>query len=213
MDYEGSLERLADVNGDGPMDMVMRLGTSLTVRLGRADGTFGDAIPSALPANVTPGSGDVATADFDGDGRPDLVVRSNSNFISNRGQAWQRLTVFLGRGKGRFDAGTTIRGGGFLGPITIAHLNGDQLPDLLVGNSIDFWVTVLLNEGPIAGNANRLDLALPAAAAGYEIQSSTNPGGPWTAMTEGSSRSIHGPARALQLEMSGTHRFFRLRKP
>ena len=61
---------VADVDGDGNLDLVTTGGTSVSVLPGRGDGTF--EAPVSFP--VEGSSKDVAVADFNEDGRLDLAV-------------------------------------------------------------------------------------------------------------------------------------------
>jgi hypothetical protein len=87
------------------------------------------ALPSfaaGTPISVPPGPTYVVTADFNGDGIPDLAVAS---------AATQTVTVLLGTGGGTFRAaGPPIPIG--VNPIfmAVADLNGDHIPDLVVAN-------------------------------------------------------------------------------
>jgi hypothetical protein len=82
----------------------------------------------------------VAVADLDGDTVPDLVTaNANSDDVS----------VLLGNGDGTFQAAVSFASGFGLGPvsITVADLDGDSLPDLVVANFFSDDMTVLLGNG------------------------------------------------------------------
>jgi len=76
---------LADVNGDGKLDLIESTiqgnffsggapTGAIEVRLGNGDGTFGDPSKLSFPSSTVPT--DLAVADFNGDGQPDIVVAS-----------------------------------------------------------------------------------------------------------------------------------------
>jgi hypothetical protein len=89
---------LADVNGDGKLDAVTTNFTdgTLSVLLGKGDGTFGTATTITVGASPTA----VAAADFDGDGKPDLLVANSADGT---------LSYLKGRGDGSFAAQVTMR--------------------------------------------------------------------------------------------------------
>jgi len=89
-----------DINGDGKADLVIAsmASASLTVFLGRGDGTFSDAITmstSPLPSAA-------ALGDFTGDKRLDLVVVS---------QGTNKMVVYTGTGDGHFKQGKEFAAG------------------------------------------------------------------------------------------------------
>ncbi len=129
---------VADFDGDGHPDIVATipagsLSTGAVFLPGRGDGTFGAARPLALGAGYYP---TMATADFNGDGKPDLVAASNGN-----------VSVNLGYG-----------GDGTFGPPLVAPVNEgysllEVVPirsggavDLLISN-FDTDVSVLVGHG------------------------------------------------------------------
>jgi uncharacterized protein (DUF2141 family) len=126
-----------DLNGDGKLDVVTANSWSGTmgVLLGNGDGTF--------QAAVTYGSGDranvvqissVAVADVNHDGRPDLLLTTQSaGGDSNNGGA---VSVLLGNGDGTFQPAVEYASGGYqtLG-VAVGDVNGDGRPDLLIANS------------------------------------------------------------------------------
>ena len=133
-----------DFNGDGKLDLVFtnRVAGTLTVLLGKGDGTFTTA-PSvavgAVPAAV-------ALADFDGDGNLDIAV-------ANQGS--NTVTILLGKGNGTFTAlGTAPATGSAPAGIVAGDFNDDGIADLIVTNQNDQTVTILLGngDGTFAGN-------------------------------------------------------------
>jgi len=119
---------VADVNGDGKLDLVVAnrcidngclVEAVVAVLLGNGDGTF--------QAAVTYNSGglftlSVAVADVNGDGKPDLVVGNNCADSSCDGS----VGVLLGKGDGTFQPAVTYPTGGFgAEAVTLADVNAD----------------------------------------------------------------------------------------
>ena len=140
----GSLA-VADFNRDGYEDIAVLDGgdNNVIVLLGQGDGTF---VPEQIcvcgcmtyPFPVGTNSLTVVTADFNGDGIPDLAV-------SNLADA--NLSILLGVGDGTFASQVTYATG--IGPqeLATADLNGDGRVDLVVANSSDATLSVLLGNG------------------------------------------------------------------
>src|SRR5215813_11029511 len=112
---------VADVNGDGHVDVVAAVGgaSQLNVRLGDGSGRFGPATPYALPAPAA----DVAVADLDGDGLLDLVATGPGAAVS----------FFPGTAPGVFGARSDW-GAGFsvLSSLAVGDLDGDGRRDVVV---------------------------------------------------------------------------------
>jgi hypothetical protein len=91
----GSQIKVADVNGDGSLDLVFSNGTgnSFSVMLNNGDGTFGTAVSYALGYEVY----QIETGDMDGDGDLDVVVRGYDNNTSA-----DKLIVAYNNGSGLF---------------------------------------------------------------------------------------------------------------
>jgi hypothetical protein len=89
LDFNSAFLSLADVNGDGKLDLVANVGTStLETALGNGDGTFSNAVTSDISAITEPNS--AVLLDVNGDGKPDLIV------------AGATMGVFLSNGDGTF---------------------------------------------------------------------------------------------------------------
>jgi hypothetical protein len=118
----------ADLNKDGIPDLVSMntsgLASSITILLGKGDGTYQPGVNLALPGNATRFG---VVDDLDGDGNLDLLVSSDNPTFS--------FSIFLGKGDGTFKpaqtftpAGVTLSGN--LAFIT-ADVNGDHHKDIV----------------------------------------------------------------------------------
>jgi hypothetical protein len=139
-----------DFDLDGVTDLAVCNSSSNSVSVllgngtpGAPDGTFAAAL-TALSGN---GPHTVAVADYDHDGRPDLVVASNS--------ATPGSTVLLGRGDGTFDSPQLFAtGGNGTSAIAVQDFNEDGTPDLFACNRTTQNVTRQLGGcGPVLGSA------------------------------------------------------------
>jgi uncharacterized repeat protein (TIGR01451 family) len=129
---------VADLNEDGKPDLIVanEFSNTLSVLLGNGNGTFQAQVTFATGS--TPIS--VAVADVNGDGKLDLIV---ANHGSNN------VGVLLGNGNGTFAPQQTFDTGisSIPSSVTVADVNGDGRPDLVVANEITYSVGVLLGNG------------------------------------------------------------------
>jgi hypothetical protein len=114
--------RLADINADGKLDMLVLAGGYVKTQLGSGDGTFSGA-QGIYSAGTTPGS--FAVGDLDGNGRLDLVV---SNSGSND------LTIRRGSASapGTFLSSSTVATGTDPREVLVRDLGGDGRADVAV---------------------------------------------------------------------------------
>jgi hypothetical protein len=209
---------VGDFNGDGKLDLAVAnpdfpvppcgldddLG-GISVLLGKGDGTFQAAV--AYNAGRFPQS--VAVADFDGDGKPDLIV-ANYGSLS--------VSVLLGKGDGTFQDAISFNVGGPPQSVVVGDFNGDGKPDLATAEW-DYGVSVLLNACvstsiPLAivrSNAT-LTISWPLPATDFILESttclsSTN----WQTAVE--SLTTNNGRCEVTVPRDQEQRYFRLHKP
>ena len=162
---------VGDVNGDGKLDLVTAndAGESVSVLLGNGNGTFHSPIDTALPGLAPTGYSGVqplplpqrplalVMGDLNGDGKMDLAVTATSSYSQYTGSGYyggkyyatinkSSVNVLLGNGDGTFTAAETDPLDGTTpASITAGNFNGDNFPDLAVGDSNSDTVSVLIN--------------------------------------------------------------------
>jgi VCBS repeat protein/HYDIN/CFA65/VesB family protein len=115
----------ADFNGDGKTDLLVvdDNGMGFQVLLGRANGRFAPPVDTPLTYSIF----FITAGDFNKDGKADLAVTvGNSNSFS--------LNILLGNGNGTFRLGQQY----VVYPnseVTVADVNGDGDPDLIVASN------------------------------------------------------------------------------
>ncbi len=133
----------ADVNGDGKPDLIEVLGSSQVEVLLNTTQLGDSAISFAAPVYFNTGDGvvTVATADFNGDGMPDLVLTSSGDIMvdvllntTTPGDSNVTFSNFAS-----FAAGSSVRW------IATGDFNGDGLPDIAALDDMDATVSVLIN--------------------------------------------------------------------
>jgi len=194
---------VGDLNGDGKPDMAVanwgfpNVG-SVSLLLGRGDGTFQDAVNYR--------SGDrtysVAVADFNGDGKLDLVAGHNNG-----------VAILLGNGDGTLQPPVNY-GAGAIWSVAVGDLNGDSRPDLIVAG-----FSVLLNTCDsarihldVTSRNSNLTLSWPLTSSGFVFESTTNLSSTnWQRVLE--SPMTNSGRLELTAPFDQPGRFFRLRKP
>jgi hypothetical protein len=144
---------LADVNGDGILDLVVTNNGSSTLSVLIGTTAPGATTPAfATHADVTVQSPiGLAVRDVDGDGRPDFAVTSGSgglvSVVPNKTLAGASAPSFGTRADFAIDAAATA--------VVIADLDGDGLPDLATSNINSDTTSVLLNTTQLGVSAPR----------------------------------------------------------
>ncbi|HET6146066.1 MAG TPA: VCBS repeat-containing protein [Polyangia bacterium] len=128
---------VADLDGDGKLDLALTNAKGPGVLLGNGDGTFKSVVQLSAPDSNAP----IAIADINGDGRSDLVVGGRS---ADTGSTGGHISAFYGDSEVGFGPQVTL-GDGPPSPVTmaIADFDGDHQPDIAVGGGSS--VSVLLN--------------------------------------------------------------------
>jgi hypothetical protein len=152
---------LADVNGDGKLDLLVANEGSeqfgdgngnAAVLLGNGDGTFQTAEIFETFSPYAAGLASLAVADLNGDGKPDVV--ETTCFYSTCFEGTGAVVVQLGNGDGTFQAPQVYDSGGYLSTmVALADVNLDGKLDAVVVNTGECrtcasgGLTVLLGNG------------------------------------------------------------------
>ena len=133
---------IADLNGDGLADVISTGGSGVVVFMNQGNYQF-----SAGQTYVTePAVMRVAAGDFDGDGHQDVVAVGQGTGVD----------LLLGKGDGTFQPYLGFAAGVSPWSFTVADVNNDGLPDVLVAtpgvNPLPPSVTILLDAMGLAGS-------------------------------------------------------------
>jgi FG-GAP-like repeat len=137
---------IADVNGDGKLDLLVAKGgtsNNVGVLLGNGDGTFQPVVDYDSGGNTALS---VVAADVNGDGKPDLLVGNACDMSNNCADG--SVGVLLGNGDGTFQPVVNYGSGGSgVWALAVADVNGDGTPDLLDASFFYNTLSVLLGNG------------------------------------------------------------------
>ena len=133
----GGAVAVGDFNGDGKLDIAVEIQSyyggpyGISILLGNGNGTFGSASTFAAPQSSW-----IATGDFNGDGKLDLL---SADWVNNT------VSIRLGNGNGTFGAPLRYPTSSYPGFTAVGDFNGDGKLDFVVD---DYWgITVWLGNG------------------------------------------------------------------
>ena len=130
---------VGDVNRDGKPDVILSYPDHFEVWLGNGDGTFTYSNSFEVPGLSTDFL--AAITDLDGDGNADLIFLPNANFSTVSGP----LAILYGNGDGTFGPPAYLALSRPFPWITVADLNADHLPDLVLTDGAG--IAVITNLG------------------------------------------------------------------
>ena len=144
---------VADVNVDGKPDVLVSnwcvfCANTVGVLLGNGDGTFQSPVTYASGGS---GAWSVAAQDLNGDNKPDVVVANQCTGATKCSSPKGLIGLLLNNGDGTFQPVIPYPAAGKISSfITLADLNNDSRPDIVVANQAyptDFHgsVSVLMN--------------------------------------------------------------------
>jgi hypothetical protein len=134
---ESNVVVAGDFNDDGFPDLACTFfeGQGVAVWLNRGDGSFAPEVD--YPTGFSPTG--IAVADFNGDGRTDLAVANSFVYDSS-------ISVLLNAGGGTFPTQAIFAAGSVPNDIAAADFNGDGHTDLVVANTGDQTLGIVLAE-------------------------------------------------------------------
>jgi hypothetical protein len=133
----------AEFNGDKYLDLVVahlsanEFGTGVFTLLSFGNGKFAAAVHHATPG--VPQA--IGVGDFDGNGKTDIAVASH--LLAQPGN----VSILLANGGAAFAPAVSYAVGHWPAALAIGDWNGDQKPDLAVGNSDSSTVSILTGNG------------------------------------------------------------------
>jgi hypothetical protein len=199
----------ADVDGRDGVDLICSTDSNLLIVMtNNGNGVLaGDLVKDVYPVGRNPHF--VATGDFNGDGKIDMV---SANYAASS------LTLLTNNGNGRFGVNTTLSVDAGPWCIAVADVNGDGAMDLITANMVYNTLTVLtqLPASPILNitptNSNSIVLSWSSSSTNFAVQTNadltmTN----WVSSGYAIS-TVNGTNQSSIIPLTSGNRFFRLQQ-
>jgi hypothetical protein len=160
---------IADFNGDGKLDIAVsnRGSNSVAVFLNNGDGTFASPIVSTVQI-AAQGLISTAVGDFNGDGKPDLIVATIGGT--------QTDIVLLGKGDGTFEQLSPIPGSGGFITALVVDLRGNGHQDLVLGTNGGIDVALGNGDGTFSSSTSLSSNLSPGVYFGVTVGKFTGNG-------------------------------------
>lgn len=150
LDNYNELPQLADVNGDGKLDVLGFDSDSGQLQVFLANET-GYAPHAVYPtADGSTYYGEIAVGDLNNDGKPEIIATTSWWWSSVSIQSLSNgncAMLYRNLGDGTFDAGQAQWAGFYAMSTVVADVNADGKPDILSTNSDGADITVMLGNG------------------------------------------------------------------
>ena len=133
-----------DIDLDSELDVLTanRDGRSISILIGRGDGTFAPSEDISLEVGAT----SLVLADMNGDGNPDIVASG-----CEPGCTDSNIMIFHGSGDGRFDRGPTFPLSGVPYNVSVADLDRDDRLDIVASDYPGNRILLLLSAWDSSG--------------------------------------------------------------
>ncbi|MCG8326351.1 MAG: T9SS type A sorting domain-containing protein [Chitinophagales bacterium] len=144
----------ADIDNDGDLDIVLaNEGPANTVLINDGNGVFTDGTPPNL-TSAFQDSEDVAIADYDGDGKLDLIFCSEDDYVNGESDVHE---YYLGNGLGGFVESSFQFTDTEANAVTTVDINDDGWPDVFFGNNGGTGVFINNHDGTFSEENNRVE--------------------------------------------------------
>ena len=171
-DYPRSVAT-ADLDGDNIPDVATIDGHAMNVITlkGNGDGTFSAPIRYSLVTDPLADHPRIVTiADLNNDTHPDLAVLTNGSDSYP-----EHVIILMNNGDGTFAVSASYAVGALSHTIIIDDLNGDHIPDITVGNSLDISVLTGNGDGTFAAAVNHDIGIMPRSIAIEDLNGDARP--------------------------------------